>query len=399
MRPRALGFVAIGALVTASSALAACSLLTSYDDFTGRSAEDATAPGDAGDAGARQDAALVDVYQPTTEDTLCGSSIPTQPHVTQPPTIGAPVTYTGVVSALRFVQADGGCPLGKNLDGLNTCNVPGDAGLPACTAAYAMAGESNCDHDGGIDIAGQLLLFEPENLQLAKINLEAELPGDVLAQRTGFVLTVTNYAGELNNPRVTVTYNNDVGIGDGGGTLIENQTVAQGFALQDPAAYVNNGVLVAHFATLPMHFTFFFTNDTDQIPHSFVTVLTDAIIVGVPVLDADAGSLTISDGQVVGRLTSTNIMSLLTNIFACPGYSAAGILCGTLDLTADPSTDGLAYGCDAISMGLGFDLAPTTIAGRVNPVPVIDYCATYDAAVPFYGNLCGTTLDAGLDAD
>lgn len=398
MRPRALGFVAIGALVTGSGSLAACSLLTSYDDFTGAGAEDATAPPDSGpahDAGAD---ARVDGYQPTTEQTLCSPNIPAQPKVSQPPTSGAPSTYTGVVSTLRFVQADGGCLLGKDLDGLDTCNEPGDAGRAACNAAYSM-GQSNCDQEGGIDIAGQNLLFEPENLHLAKIDLAGELAGDVTAQRTGFVLTVTDYGGELNNPKVTVTYANDVGIADGGGTLLENQSVKEGFALQDPAAYVSNGVLVAHFKSLPMHFTFLFTNDPLQTPHSLVTTLTDAVIVGVPVLDADAGSLTIDDGQVVGRFTSDDIMTLLTNIFACPGYSAADIICGALDLTAMPANDGLAYGCDAISMGFGFDLVPTTIAGYVNQVPAVDYCATYDAAAPFSGNLCGTSLDAGADDD
>jgi hypothetical protein len=397
MRPRALGFVAIGALVTAAASLAACSLLTSYDDFTGGSAEDATTGGDGGpghDAGAD---AKVDAYQPTTEDTLCSPNIPANPAGNDLQNDLSTRTFIGVVSTMRFSAADGGCPLGKNLDGLDTCgdSGPPDSSGPACIPADPVG--PNCDEPGGIDINGQELLFLPTTLGLSKVDLATELPADVAAQRTGFVLKLSDYGGQLDDPKVIVSYLNDVGIGDaGGGTIVEDASVPQQYTWQADDAYVNNGVLVAHFPNpLPVHLTFFFTN-VPTVQHSLILPISEATIIGHPVVDTDGGTgLTMNDAQLVGRMTSDDIVALLSEIFACVGYESADKLCGSLDLTASRATDGLGYGCDALSLGIGFDLSPTVIAGTAAAVPTIDYCTTYDAAPPFSGNLCGTSLDAG----
>jgi hypothetical protein len=401
MRPRALGLVAIGALVTASAGLAACSLLTSYDGFTGESAEDATTAdsGPAHDAGAE---AALDVFQPTTEDTLCSPTIPPNPEGNDLQNDLSTRTFYGVVSNMRFSAADGGCPLGKNLDGLDTCgdSGPPDSSGPACIPMDPVG--PNCDEPGGVDINGQQLLFLPTTLGLSKVDLATELPTDVAAQRTGFVLKLSDYGGQLNDPKVTVNYINDVGIGDagsGGGTLVEDASIAQQYDWQ-ATGYVNNGVLVAPFPhPLPTHFTFFFTS-APSVQHSIVLTISEATIIGHPVVDTDGGTgLTMTDAQLVGRISSDDIVALLADIFACISYSSAGMLCGSLDLTAHRSTDGQGYGCDALSLGLGFDLTPTVIAGTAAQVPALDYCAGFDAAAPFHGDLCGTSLDAGADAE
>ncbi len=392
MRPSALGIVA--ACATAFTLVAGgCSLLTKYDDFTGDSVDASlvdAAPKDAGREAA---------YEASTEDTLCSPSIPLVPNVSSIPVMGiAQRTFAGVVSNLRLTQAAGGCVLGKNLDGLDTSCVDG-GDPPACAPVDPLG--RNCDQSGGIDNAAQSPLFDSSNIGNSKVNILAEWPADVAAQRSGFVLSISSYAGELNNPEVNVDYYPDVGVADGGGTLIDNAAISAGRGVfENTAAYVNNGVLVAKFARLPLHYAFFFT-DTPDTQLSAVIWISDAWIIGHPVLDVDAGGLRMDDAQLVGRIVSDDFVAFLANLDTCVTYSDMSQVCGLLDLTDGPSNDGKGPGCDAISFAVGFDLSPTTIAGTAEAVPAVNLCipdgsTTYEG---FVGNLCGTTLDAGASGN
>ena len=193
-----LRFVSVPSVLALLCA-AGCSLITSYDGFTGG------APG--------PDAAPVDAAL-TPEQTLCLADIPPQPTIAKP-VINSALMYTGVVNQLRFVPDDGGCALGKNLDGISTCPGPAacaDLGQDAAIDAAA----AHCDFGGGVDNAAQGNLLNASFNGMYKFDLAGELPDDLAAQRTGFVLTLSAYGGELNNPQVNVAYYTDVGTADGG---------------------------------------------------------------------------------------------------------------------------------------------------------------------------------------
>ena len=134
---------------------------------------------------------------------------------------------------------------------------------------------------------------------------------------------------------------------------------------------------------------------------SVVLWVSDASIVGHPVLDVDAGGLRMGDAQLVGRILSDDFVAFLANFGTCVSYPDMAKVCGFFDLTDSPSADGKGPGCDAISFALGFDLGPTTVAGYAGAVPAINLCVadggtTYNG---FVANLCGTTIDAGASGN
>jgi hypothetical protein len=369
-----LRFVSVPAAVALLCA-AGCSVITSFDGFSGGSGDTDATVKDAGTGEAGVDAAS----GPTTEETLCSPRIPSPPGETPESMINA---NAGVVTAFRFNPLDGGCPqLGKNLDGIDSC----DAGA-ACITSYNPASSCLGDYAGGVDNAGQVALG---TLLFSDTGALSNLPNDIAAQRTGFVLSLNNYGGELNNSSVNVGFLSDVGIGADGGTIVDQASVTgSGFhVVTQTQGYVTNGVLVAHFTTVPMHFTTLLP-DASAYPgmHGALLNVTDAYIIGHPVLGD--GGLTMTDAQLVGRITAPDLVSALTAVYACVNAGNAPVFCPLLDLPASPQDDttGLGY-CEAISFAVGFDLAPTTIAGTAPATLPVDLCTT-DEPVPITDTVC-----------
>lgn len=385
MRLRLVSVPAAVALLCA----AGCSLITSYDDYSGGGGSPDAMTKDSGPNEAGVEAAS----GPTTEETLCSPTIPGPPGQTAQSALNA---QQGVVTAFRFNPLPGGCPqLGKNLDRIDSC----DAG-PACITSYNPGNECLSDDTGGIDNAGHVAL----GTLLFMSNALSTLPDDIVAQRTGFVLSLNNYNGELNNSSVNVGFLSDVGIGADGGTLIDQDSVTgAGFhVVTQTQGYVTNGVLVAHFGTsspIPLHFTTVLP-DSGPYPgvHGALLTISDGYIIGHPILGD--GGLTMIDAQLVGRIKASDLVSALTAVYACVNASNAPTFCGLLDLPADSQDDGTAVGyCEALSFAVGFDLAPTFVAGFAPAPAPVSLCGM-DAPVPITDTVCvPPPLDAGAPTD
>jgi hypothetical protein len=385
-------FVIVPALV-AGVLGAGCSLITSYDNYTGGEPQGTDA--------------TVDAAPPSPEETLCSPNIPAQPSVSDPLLNSiSSTTFYGVVKDLRFFAEDGGCPLGKNLDNLYTCLNDGG---PACTSQYTTV--KACDGPGGVDNAAAPLLV---NVPKDKVDLLSQLSVDLPMQRTGFLLSINGYGGsaDLNDPDVAVALYPDVGVAvDGGidaGTLVDESSISHGMPVyQAGSAWVTNGVLVANFFSqsdtkkVPVHFHVFINNDP-TMPSSVVIPLSYATLIGIPVLDPTTGQMTMNDAQLVGRLEVPDLVTSLTALYGCINESSAGLVCTFPDLTSMPRIDGTGSTCDAISVGFGFDLTGTSFAGVAPAVPTTDFCGANDQ--PIDPDICAPTgtappvPDAGSDA-
>ena len=374
MRLRVVSVVAGVALACA----AGCSLITSYDGFSGAVAT--VKPG--AEAGSGVDAG------PTTEDTLCAPNIPPPPGVDKEES--DLTVYTGVVTALRFTPGDAGCQvIGKNLDGIDSCQEGG-----ACVTSYSTAA-NGClaDLTGGVDNQGQTA---SEGFLLNELTASpaiANAPTDIADQRTGFVLTLSSYRGELNNPNVNVGFQGDVGTADGGTLVDESSIIANRVDLQTQG-YVTNGVLVATFTRpMPLHFTTVLDSGIFQGLQGAVLQVSNATIIGHPII-ADGG-LTMTDAQLVGRLAIADLAAGLTSFFACIDSTVANQFCNYLDLPIDPADDGKNVPCEALSFAIGFDMAPTVVTGTGVAAAPLDRCGMN--VVPVDNMVCALT-DAGTDA-
>lgn len=386
-----LRLVIVPALVAAASG-GGCSLVTSYDGYTGGSGD--------------TDATVIDAG-PTTEDTLCAPEIPGKPNVTSPGLGLSSLPHYGVVNQLRFVPADGGCPqLGKNLDGLDSCGDAGDTRL-ACLPIHSDAGI--CDFTGGIDNRAASYLVAA--VSTTGVNLVEQIPIDLAAQRTGFLLEIAGWAGEANNPQVSVVYYPDIGVDADSGTMIDQDSLSGvGLPLyQANTAWMTNGVLVANFVQdahgdaglVPLHFHVFLNNNAGT-PASLNVPISYATIIGIPKLDPVTGGITMTDAQLVGRLRVPDLVSSLTALYGCLNAGSASIVCPLTDLTSMPGTDGTGVACDALSLSVGFDLAPTNRGGAGPAIPATDLCTPNQKPVdPDICSPVGTTspVDAGDDDD
>jgi hypothetical protein len=377
-----LRFVSVPAAVALLCA-AGCSLITRYDDYTGGGVGTDATVKDSGVTDAGVEAA------PTTEQTLCGPDIPPPPGVDKAES--DLTVYTGVVSALRFTPADAGCPvIGKNLDRIDSCQEGG-----ACITSYTATG-CLADLTGGVDNQAQTAAEGFLLNELTSSALFTNAPTDIADQRTGFVLTVSSYRGELNNPLVNVGFQSDVGTADGGTLVDESSIIANRVDLQTQG-YVTNGVLVATFSRpIPLHFTTVLDAGIFQGLQSAVLQVSNATIIGHPIV-ADGG-LTMTDAQLVGRLAVADLAAGLTSFFACIDSTVAPQFCNYLDLPIDPADDGKNVACEALSFAIGFDLAPTVVTGTGTAAPPLDRCSP--SVLPVDNMVCAESmLDGGPDAD
>jgi len=343
------------AVVVGASPIAACSLLTSFDDISPRTTE--------------SDAATPDS---TAAESGGGEGGCTHTRWPDPPAGGDGTDLGEVTSALTelrvFNPLVAGQPQGYDLDGLCTC--PDRA---AC--AGSKPGEP-CDTAGtGVDNAAdgffRILSQQGKGLSLDDTGLRT----GIKKGQYGVVVRLSRYNGQRDDPNVKVEVLNAVSVNGDGGAPREDgsdQWLADKDSFIDDGgafptyfstkAYVRDGVLVAELLRLTLR----------------VRIPTGPGTWGLLELDfrnshlvARLGARTgqgiaLSEGRIAGRFPEAALLTQAMRSGACrdsPIYEALKpTVCAARDLPLDPSKDGRDLPCDSLSAAVGFTSGPAALA-------------------------------------
>jgi hypothetical protein len=332
---------ALAVAVLAIGIAAGCSLVTSYDGFSGVD-------------GAKE----------------CGQRIPTAPRPVGTPDKG---TLVGAAQKLRYVDLPGLTPLGYDLDE----NCAGPACRPRAGGEPKKVG---IDNSIGTFIAGLAMSSDPTGITV-----------DLLKRgRYGIVLQITRWNGTDDDDSLTVSLYNVAGVNgstDGGASAAfegSDEFVAAasdlrapplgGSNYEDPQAHVTRKTLVARFPQLRFRTL---TPVANGAFAAFDIVLVEARLVGKIALVA--GGIRMDDAQLVGRAPETGVLRNLSQLGLCrDGGSYAptkGSVCGRLDLTESKVTDGKNQKCVAGSFAIGLTILPAKLASAPAPLEVeSDFC-------------------------
>jgi len=333
-----------------SAVCAACSLLTSFDDFDVPRVGTEAGVAEGGPTEAGPDDPCPDRRRwPEGPDGGAAGDLGTQ---------------VAAVKRLSFVD-DGGVPYGFDLDGL--CSCPDKV---ACVGAKPNA---PCDPArSGIDNAarGFISLFSVAT----GANLEES--GLALGLRAGkysVVFRMSGWNGEADDPEVSLQILNvydanggdDAGAAfDGGDTwTVDLESLIDNRFPTSPVtrAYVASGTLVAELPVLVLK---------SRIP----TTGNRWLLVRLPLRNArvtariarSGKSFALTDGQIGGRVPATELLTSISVVGGCPGSpnfdAVKPFVCDARDLPIDPGKDGRDQPCEAVSFGATFEATPAAVA-------------------------------------
>jgi hypothetical protein len=300
------------------------------------------------------------------------------------------IDFTVGTSAMLFgIDKPEAADIYYDLDNECTCEIADAESCVRPTPNGQPAGET-CDLSNGRDSAGNRAVA-----LLTGVNgfNDTGLSTHLAAGEFGAVLSVKGYNGTPNDPHVRVDVarsfgtfgKNDAGLnghiplaGDGTDNWSYDPKIAtdDGKVITsqffDDKAYVNGGVLVAHFDVLILNLQFKLTND-NQITIRMTNAMMSA---NIATPDAGAG-YALTNGRFVGRVTAGDLVKafsawtdpIIADNFTgiCPGspvFSAiVGKLCERLDIRSSIAEDRKNMPCNALSFGLGFGASPAKIYG------------------------------------
>ena len=298
--------------------------------------------------------------------------------------MGGSITVTTAIQSLHYQPVDdAGMGLGYNLDCVATC-----PGLPSCVGAG-----SNCDADGGRDLAGNELLLTID--ALGNSTGSGTVASQIAAGKLTIILQVSDWNGAPDDSQVTfamfvasgIVANPDGGA-DAAATLppnwdgndvwdIDPRTVA-GVVRGDGGeytyvpralttqAYVTNNQIVGTLQSVQVGLGFGLVTMTNIV---FVATIIPVVFPGT----LNSGYRL--DGQTAGRFSIHSILSLASALRdpLNPGMRVCGSdptfqafrtsLCTSADVMSDISRDNTGAPCDAISAALGF----TALSVRLGP--------------------------------
>ncbi|HEY1959608.1 MAG TPA: hypothetical protein VGH28_28560 [Polyangiaceae bacterium] len=308
------------------------------------------------------------------------------------PTIGGSMTILDAVQTIDF-NPDGGviASLGFDLDGVCTCG----GGPASCTSLVPNV--TQCDPSGGRDINGTTQVGH----YLEQL-LNAEPSGDVNARiaagKLTYFIQVSNYGGGQNESELVVGFYDGSGhpafdadggyviappAWDGGDVWAIDCIMSQsscpdaaildgGFAptFVDPAAYVTDGTLVAHFNSLVV-----------GIGITTIRITSPIMVAQIEPLAGGGYGL---DGQFTGRVAVDDIFRSIAVLPSISGGKLCGDdqefqalkpeVCGAADIRAAAATDNTNQPCDALSFSLPFVARPARIGFRSDGPVLVPGC-------------------------
>lgn len=343
MRARSIVAPAILAIAAAWG----CSLVTSYDGFTG------SAP------------------------PPCGKHPPEKPSDDAPGDVG---TLIGVTKTSIFL-GEGGTQIGFDLDNLCTCPEK-----PACKAA---TGKTECDTGGpkdGIDDAVNVLVGNFSTNQAA-----GPLMDDAYAHgHHGLLVVVKNWNGRNDDPSVVVQVYNTSQVNDGGTAKYDNADVfdvAKEYLLDtvssppapqyfDNQAWVAGGILVAHI-TPTLRFRFIAPTVVPGGSSAVDIVLNEAVLSGKLNKPPVPGGLSIDGLTIAGRMPDSALLKAIGMVGVCADQYAGAKLqaCAHVDLPTLHANDGKANAtCTSMSFAFLAPIVPAKLGGIVSAPLGPDLC-------------------------
>ncbi len=279
------------------------------------------------------------------------TGVPPRPSV---PDDGTELDLVFALSRLQF-GIDGGLPYGLNLD--TRCTCPSD---DSCQRPPKE--KPACDGERGADNA----LAPIMGLLASQGVITTErLNADLTNGYSGVLVRVERYNGRAEDPNVIVSIYGSLGT-DSHPTgspedswSVDEASLLNGVPYQrkyaDEGAYVTGGRLVASFD---------FAVDlggNDASPPLRADLRSGFIYADI---DPNTGHLT---GVLAGRWPTSSVLADVAHQpdLASPGKTLCGdspsygllrtIVCGSADITRDPSNDNLGRACDSLSVHIGFD--------------------------------------------
>jgi hypothetical protein len=309
-------------------------------------------------------------------------------------------------------------PYGWDLDKVCTCHGSPPA-PPSC--AQAPSTTENCDDDAGRDHIA-LEIFRALGVTAENGSLTANAA--MQAGQYGLLIQILGYNGQPNDEQVQVAIyasNGINGVQDGGTPIpqhmgndkwtVDPRYIMNGDTLassgtdcdtspscmamySDPDAYVANGVMVAHFGTVPLTF-----GSRADIGGALMQ-LNEVFLVGDLVVTPIAGSgsgWAIRNGSISGRWLTSQLLGNLSTIpdpknpgmFFCgkdPFYSTFKLgICALQDIAHSAGYDNQSplAPCDALSMAFGFVAEPARLGPILAVAPPAAGCFD-DAGNPWH---------------
>ncbi len=285
-----------------------------------------------------------------------------------------------LVVAFSYMTLEGkdpkGAPisLGFDLDGICTACPSGVSSCkPLSPGIPPPCDEPGTGRDDAVrPLLDQIKTFVPFN----DVVFNGALNQGLFSQ----LLQIDGYNGTADDQAVTVAYRNGyVLAGDGGPTIQGEDSwlvepTSNGIPAYNVTGYVTGGTLVAKFvAAVPgkdgLQMVWKLPNGQGGTTRVLIA-LAEATITAHVSLSAN-GQLTLTDGRLGAKLTSSNALELPRAFGICAGPQfdqTRQLFCSKADL---PNKDGF---CDTLSFSLAFEAKPAKLGGELD-MPVVSVCA------------------------
>jgi hypothetical protein len=294
----------------------------------------------------------------------CAHAFPPPPP-TSDPNPNARIIFTAAVKEIvTRTQTEAGVPLGFDLDDSCTC-LPDP---PSCVSQ-----KQQCDGPGGRDGAGDVL-FSLLDAFFAS-STEPTLNDRIQKGRIGFLLWISDYNGEADDPNVFASVLLSTGILDDpdAGSHIKPKWDGNDLWNVDPAfiaGYTKDADGGYHYTPGVLSTEAYVTHNTlvAKIPTVRLSFEVSQFAVSDVVFSGDISTTPYGyriDGQFSGRMSTREVLSITSTVPdpLHPGQFLCGDdnvyqnfrtqVCSIADISANPANDNQGKPCDALSVTFG----------------------------------------------
>lgn len=308
---------------------------------------------------------------------------------------GDSIDFAAAIRTIDLDEEDDSPRFGFDLDGKCSCTIDG----PSCTRPeFVDPKKETCDDTRGLDNGTGVALARINALAAGAIS-SVIINGGAMQGLWTQIIRVRNYSGTLNDDHVTVAIYETPGLSmpswNGADVWpIANTSVGSSGSVDEPidvddAAYVRDGVLVAHVPKTHL----WLRASSVSLPVDLVSVTLSAKIV-----EASAGTWRLTEGTLAGKWPLPALFKGLSSFRydtdlekkLCRDdviyLQVKNMFCTATDIL-DPATANGSSECNAISFGMRFDTESVQLGDVMPPLlPPLPACsAGFDPATDSCG--------------